>query len=170
MRRIKQQAGFTLFELIVVVVVIGLLMAASLKTYRDVLDDARSAGVEYLAGQFASLVAVIHLKWVVEGRPAVVEIEDATILMNSKGWPVGAQSLTEAEGLNSCQQLWQGLLKNAPLLPDAFPRDSRGVQYWAGRPTEGKCRYNLVTQSSEAYFFEYQAYNGVVKSFVGKKE
>jgi prepilin-type N-terminal cleavage/methylation domain-containing protein len=164
MKRDKLQQGFTLLEFIFVIVMIGILSATALKYYADIVDDARVASVQFLSARFAAAVAGIHMKWMIDGQPARIELDGYQLKVNDNGWPVGEPSLKAKGRLNTCQQLWESLLQNPSQLPDVIPRDSRGVQYWSAKPKNKVCRYNLITRDSSQYYFEYHMDNGRVRS------
>ena len=167
MRVNKKQGGFTLLELIVVVVVIGVLMATSLKYYGEIVDDARKAGLQMLSSRFSAAVSNIHLKWVLEKHPDVIHAESAQLIMNRNGWPVAEVTLNKQKNLNSCQQLWQSLFQNPAQLPDIFPGDGQGIHYWAELRDGKLCRYHLVSGESKAFFFDYHLNTGKVVTNLG---
>ncbi|USD65017.1 prepilin-type N-terminal cleavage/methylation domain-containing protein [Vibrio sp. SCSIO 43136] len=67
----KKQSGFSLVELVVVIVILGLLAAAALPKFLNVTDEAKKASIEGVAGGYATGVLSARAQWEAKGRPGV---------------------------------------------------------------------------------------------------
>jgi prepilin-type N-terminal cleavage/methylation domain-containing protein len=155
------QQGFTLLELVVVSVLIGVLFVSAMSYYFELMQDARKASVGLLASRFTAATSGAHLQWTIAGRPQSINFDGFQLRMNRYGWPIGEVS-GEAQGFNICRQLWESLLQNPAVIPDTFPVDKGDVTYWVDAPNQGVCRYRLMTKRAEEYYFEYSLTNGKV--------
>ena len=83
----KRQAGFTLIELVVVIVVLGILSAFAIPRFIALDGQARVAAVNGLAGSLRSASALAHGMWLASGTsPATIPMEGQTINI-ANGYP-----------------------------------------------------------------------------------
>jgi MSHA pilin protein MshA len=84
----KQQSGFTLIELIMVIVILGILAAFALPKFANFSTDARVSTVKALAGSMKSASAIVHSAWLAGGSKGTsVTLEgNTTVTTTSDGY------------------------------------------------------------------------------------
>jgi MSHA pilin protein MshA len=63
----KKQSGFTLIELVIVIVILGILAATALPRFADLTQDARIAALNGVAGSVRSAAAIGHATYLAKG-------------------------------------------------------------------------------------------------------
>lgn len=83
----SKQQGFTLVELIVVIVILGILAATALPRFVNLQTEARVSAVQGFAGGVRSAVAVVNAKWFAVGSTGAntVTMADGTTVAVSTG-------------------------------------------------------------------------------------
>jgi len=79
----RRSAGFTLIELVIVIVILGILAAAALPRFSDLSTDARVAALNGLAGSIRSAAIIAKATQTAKGfaSNADVSLENVTISM-----------------------------------------------------------------------------------------
>lgn len=117
----QKQSGFTLIELIVVIVILGILSVTAIPRYLDITEEAHIAMTEGVAGAFRSGVLLANADYLVKHNngeaPELYRVEarnGGTIIVgaNDKGYPVYSDgSSVSLSTSTQCRDLWEGLLK-----------------------------------------------------------
>ncbi|WP_281069999.1 pilin [Pelomicrobium methylotrophicum] len=102
-----KQKGFTLIELVVVIVILGILAAVALPRFVNLTSEARAAAVQGMAGGLRSAVAVVQAKYLAAGDPAATTVtmaDGTSVAVNAgTGIPTGA-----AAGIGAAMQSLDG--------------------------------------------------------------
>jgi len=115
MRRV--QSGFTIVELIVVIILVGILAATALPRFMKVDDKARAAVVQGVLGGFQTGVSLYHAQWVANGQPAAnTQIAQFNNLRtNAPGYPYGTAdnsgSGSNVSNSGDCAAVFTGTLQ-----------------------------------------------------------
>ena len=91
---VSKQKGFTIIELVVVIVILGILSAVAFPRFVNLTTDARVAAVQGFAGGIRSAVGMTQARYFATGNNAAVSVTmaDATTIAVAagNGIPTGA--------------------------------------------------------------------------------
>lgn len=134
--------GFTIVEMVVVMVIVGILASVALPRFVSLQNDAYSASTEATGGAFSSAVNLVHSAWLVGGGTAAVDavtLEGGQAVgVTNAGWPENATTGDDTVTAAECVLLWNAIL--SPGSPQAAADTSEDYQATYADPT---CTFTL---------------------------
>lgn len=159
--RVNKSSGFTLIELVIVVVILGFLAVTAIPKFLDLTEQAKQANIEGMAGGFATGISLARAQWEAEGRPndgggaskLNFTIYDGTTVyltvevLNSvrPGYMLGTTAASTIANVN-CIEVWNGVFQQPPSA-SALTADltvNSDIDYFVSKDaTTNLCHYYL---------------------------
>lgn len=170
----SSQQGFSVIELITVIVIIAILAVTLLPKYLNLSQEVHIANAKQLAAQMKTSVDMVRMTFLIQGHPTRVQnlsgYGDGNIDTNNQGYPIGIDkgNANENVGRNNkgCAELWQGLMHDAP----SVAHNNNNQTYRSYRHTSNRvCSYvfrgsgDLGNQNTGEIMIRYDTRDGSVK-------
>ena len=161
----RSQPGFTIIELVVVIVIVGVLAATALPRFVDLTGDARRASHTATGAAFRAGVNAVHTKWIAAGSPGAqrdfLPITSATgsgaLSVNVNGWPADLRGVSLTTNSHAdCVDVWRAVLQTGGpgVSATAATEDYQAVH------RSGRCTY--TRQDDPSFTILYDSNTGEV--------
>lgn len=153
----RKQSGFTIVELVVVIILLGILAATALPRFIDIEDDAHASAFEGVRGSLQTGISLFHAKAIAADIATGVAITDdfSGLRPNADGYPYGTDDNAPAHAVadaDDCQAVFVNVQQaGAPTVTTAASQGD--VDAAAGNPdyvavlVGGSCVYHYTGET-----------------------
>lgn len=112
MKRIEKQKGFTIIELVVVILLLGILTATALPRFMDVTTQAHTAVAQGVQSALQASTSMFYATYTAKGKPAsATVITPYTSQTNADGYPVTAAANANVLTASNCTAIYNDLMQ-----------------------------------------------------------
>lgn len=169
----RSEQGFTLIELVMVIVILGVLAAFALPRFADLSDQAELAVAEGVAAAFRGGVSQVKLRWQASGASGrVINLAgfgQNNVDTSSTGYPLGTRKTNNNDNIQfaaaGCADLWNGLMESPPPVGTTLASEWQAFRHTANRQCDFVYRKGGDTAGrvNAQLVIRYNANNGEVR-------
>ncbi|BDM64030.1 PilD processed protein [Shewanella sp. NFH-SH190041] len=145
----KRFRGFTLIELVIVIVILGILAAVAMPKFVSLTHDAHNSRAKSAFAAFTSGVNLYHACWLANGAQGFTKqlacFPQAAVFSTDTGFPLGADDKSNPDSSTQskngtwlegdfCRSVWQGLLADdyhlQPHVDSQAVKKNTDIIYW----------------------------------------
>jgi len=156
---LNKSSGFTLIELVIVVVILGFLAVTAIPKFLDLTDQAKQANIEGMAGGFATGVSLVRAQWEAEARPNdgggsskknFTKYDGTTVYLTVEdninnvrpGYILGTTAVSAVASV-SCSEVWNAILQQPPSISISDLDIDSSINYFVSKDASNLCHYYL---------------------------
>lgn len=116
--RATKLSGFTLIELVVVIIILGILAVTAVPKFINFKDDAIEATYSGYIAALKDGMRLAKSRWILDGKQSPVEIDGVQMYFTSKGVPkaVGTDTQGDTTSAANCAAIWNALVKSSQVM------------------------------------------------------
>jgi MSHA pilin protein MshB len=113
MQKLKaaKQAGFTIIELVVVILLLGILTATALPRFIDVAEDAHLAVVDGVLGGLGTGATLFRAQWIADNQPVTAITEFGGLFPDASGYPSDLTDVATPGTSTLCLDFFRNVLQ-----------------------------------------------------------
>lgn len=119
----KRQGGFTLIELVVVIVILGILAVTAAPKFLNLQSDARASSLQGLKGAMAGAAGIVYGKAAIDGKETATTETDVDGIATKYGYPM-AKKEGIGEAVVGLSEDWSSATSGATTLVVGFKSDN----------------------------------------------
>lgn len=151
----KLREGFTLLELILVIVIIGVLSTVAIPKFGNLIDNSKISSELSTASSVQSAIDATHGEWIVNSCEFRWGNDQNSSLLNTNGYP-------DADDMGESANPFKNLLKNSDN-GDWLRNDSYTPSRYYGPATNHKTKNRNIPHKPEGD--DYWEYNSTAGTF-----
>ena len=105
----RRSAGFTLIEVMVVIVILGILSAFAFPRFAGLEERARSAALDGISGSLRSGAALAHALWLAEGSSGTFVFMEGVQVDLVNGYPLNSEIIDTLQDISGFTQSAPGV-------------------------------------------------------------